>query len=144
MTGGFNFDTNHGGHVLGNSPPLQRVQSNKLAYSQRKQQSGVALNNKQVVPGNTQVEADSKQELEQHSMQVSFSNLAEYRKSRGLDMNQSDFWKRLGITQSGGSRYEAGRNVSKPVQLLLALIDLGIVTEDSLEKARKVIAKASQ
>jgi transcriptional regulator with XRE-family HTH domain len=75
---------------------------------------------------------------------LSFSNLAEYRKSRGLDMNQSDFWKRLGITQSGGSRYEAGRNVPKPVQLLLALIDLGIVTEDSLEKARKVIAKASQ
>ena len=78
------------------------------------------------------------------SAKLSFSNLAEYRKSHGHDMNQSEFWKRLGITQSGGSRYEAGRNVPKPVQLLLALIDLGIVTEDSLEKARKVISKASK
>ncbi len=76
------------------------------------------------------------------SAKLSFSNLAEYRKSRGL--NQSDFWKKFGVTQSGGSRYETARDVPKPVQLLLALTELGIVTDESLEKARKLIDKASQ
>jgi transcriptional regulator with XRE-family HTH domain len=71
---------------------------------------------------------------------LSFSNLADYRKSRG--MNQSSFWKKLGITQSGGSRYESGRNVPNPVKLLLALVESGIVTDESLDKASKVIAKA--
>lgn len=33
--------------------------------------------------------------------------------------NQAEFWSRLGVTQSGGSRYESGRNIPKPVQLLL-------------------------
>ncbi len=59
-------------------------------------------------------------------------------------MSQYNFWKRLGITQSCGSRYEAERAVPRPVQLLLALIDLGIVTDDSLEKARKLIDKANK
>ena len=73
---------------------------------------------------------------------LSFSHLSYYRKSR--DMNQVDFWKRLGVSQSGGCRYETGSNVPKPVQLLLALMDLGIVTDESLEKARKAITKAKQ
>lgn len=38
-----------------------------------------------------------------------------------LGLNQSQFWSRLGVTQSGGSRYESGRNIPKPVQLLLHL-----------------------
>lgn len=71
---------------------------------------------------------------------LSFSNLVDYRKSRGL--NQANFWKKLGITQSGGSRYESGRNVPNPVKLLLALVELGIVTDESLDKASKVIAKS--
>lgn len=33
--------------------------------------------------------------------------------------NQSEFWNRIGVTQSGGSRYESGRAIPKPVQLLL-------------------------
>jgi transcriptional regulator with XRE-family HTH domain len=78
--------------------------------------------------------------MPKHPAKLSFSNLADYRKSQGL--NQSNFWKRLGITQSGGSRYESGRNVPNPVKLLLALAELGIVTDESLDKARKVIAKA--
>ena len=40
-----------------------------------------------------------------------------FRKKIGL--NQADFWSRLGVTQSGGSRYETGRNIPEPVQLLL-------------------------
>ena len=34
-------------------------------------------------------------------------------------MNQQEFWGRIGVTQSGGSRYESGRNMPKPVQELL-------------------------
>ena len=33
-----------------------------------------------------------------------------------------EFWKRVGVTQSGGSRYESGRNIPRPVQLLLTLV----------------------
>lgn len=38
-----------------------------------------------------------------------------------LGLNQSQFWSPLGVTQSGGSRYESGRNIPRPVQLLLHL-----------------------
>lgn len=38
-----------------------------------------------------------------------------------LGLNQSDFWKPLGVTQSGGSRYEGGRNIPQPVQKLIRL-----------------------
>lgn len=42
------------------------------------------------------------------------------RKDRGL--NQHDFWAALGVTQSGGSRYESGRKIPKPVATLLELV----------------------
>lgn len=38
-----------------------------------------------------------------------------------LKLNQSDFWYPLGVTQSGGSRYESGRKIPRPVQNLLAI-----------------------
>jgi len=41
---------------------------------------------------------------------------------RKLGMNQQQFWSRLGVTQSGGSRYESGRNMPRPVQQLLRLV----------------------
>jgi len=36
------------------------------------------------------------------------------------NMNQTEFWSAVGVTQSGGSRYESGRNIPRPVQILLA------------------------
>lgn len=36
-----------------------------------------------------------------------------------LALNQSEFWNRIKVTQSGGSRYESGRNLPQPVRLLL-------------------------
>lgn len=49
--------------------------------------------------------------------------IADYRKlRRQLDINQSEFWNRIGVTQSGGSRYEAGRPVPKPTAILARLI----------------------
>ena len=38
-----------------------------------------------------------------------------------LNLNQSEFWSPLGVTQSGGSRYESGRKIPRPVQKLLAI-----------------------
>lgn len=41
---------------------------------------------------------------------------------RKLGLNQQEFWSRVGVTQSGGSRYESGRNMPKPVRELLRLV----------------------
>lgn len=41
---------------------------------------------------------------------------------RKLGMNQQQFWSTLGVTQSGGSRYESGRNMPRPVRELLRLV----------------------
>ena len=38
-----------------------------------------------------------------------------------LNINQSEFWSRVGIGQSAGSRYESGRNIPRPVQMLLRI-----------------------
>lgn len=49
-------------------------------------------------------------------------NPRDIRKKLGL--NQMDFWSEIGVTQSGGSRYESGRSMSKPVRELLRLVYL--------------------
>ena len=38
---------------------------------------------------------------------------------RKLQLNQSEFWAPFQTTQSGGSRYESGREIPDPVQVLL-------------------------
>ncbi len=43
---------------------------------------------------------------------------------RKLGLNQQQFWSKLGVTQSGGSRYESGRNMPRPVQHLLRLVHI--------------------
>ena len=57
---------------------------------------------------------------------------------RKLGLNQQQFWSRIGVTQSGGSRYESGRNMPRPVQQLLRLvhveqIDIGKIKRDDWE-----------
>ena len=57
---------------------------------------------------------------------------------RKLGMNQQQFWSTLGVTQSGGSRYESGRNMPKPVRELLRLvhveqIDIKTIKRDDWE-----------
>ena len=53
---------------------------------------------------------------------------------RKLGLNQSQFWSRIGVTQSGGSRYESGRNIPRPVQALLRLVHIEQV---DIEKVRR-------
>jgi len=43
---------------------------------------------------------------------------------RQLGLNQQEFWSKIGVTQSGGSRYESGRNMPKPVRELLRLVHI--------------------
>jgi transcriptional regulator with XRE-family HTH domain len=43
---------------------------------------------------------------------------------QGLGLNQAEFWERVEITQSGGSRYENGRAMPRPVRRLLGLVYL--------------------
>lgn len=38
-----------------------------------------------------------------------------------LSLNQSDFWTPFGVTQSGGSRYEGGRNAPEPTRIVVDL-----------------------
>ena len=47
-------------------------------------------------------------------------NVRELRRKTGL--NQLEFWSAVGVTQSGGSRYDSGRNMPKPVRELLRLV----------------------
>ena len=49
-------------------------------------------------------------------------NLRKLRRSLGL--NQQEFWSAVGVTQSGGSRYETGRSMSNPVRELVRLVHL--------------------
>ena len=68
------------------------------------------------------------------------SNLADYRRTLGL--NQQAFWSGIGVTQSGGSRYESGRSLPQPVALLLTLRETGKVTQAYIDAAAAVIKKA--
>jgi predicted transcriptional regulator len=57
-------------------------------------------------------------------------DIAQLRRKTGL--NQSDFWSRVLVTQSGGSRYEGGRRIPKPVQVL---IDIAFGNDRQRERA---------
>ncbi|MFY9326571.1 MAG: transcriptional regulator [Georgfuchsia sp.] len=65
---------------------------------------------------------------------------------RKLGLNQQQFWSRLGVTQSGGSRYESGRNIPRPVQHLLRLvhveqIDISKIRREDFEVTEYLRAK---
>lgn len=52
-----------------------------------------------------------------------FENISNPRQIRQrLGLNQQEFWGKIGVTQSGGSRYESGRRMPKPVRELLRVV----------------------
>ena len=68
---------------------------------------------------------------------------------RKLGLNQQQFWSKLGVTQSGGSRYESGRNMPRPVQHLLRLvhveqIDIAKIRKEDYEVVEYLRAKESE
>lgn len=60
-------------------------------------------------------------------------NPREIRLRRG--MNQQEFWGSIGVTQSGGSRYESGRNMPRPVRELLRLVHVDQIDLSLINKA---------
>jgi transcriptional regulator with XRE-family HTH domain len=50
-----------------------------------------------------------------------------------LGLNQQEFWTKVGVTQSGGSRYESGRSMPRPVRELLRLVH---VEKIDIDKAK--------
>ena len=62
---------------------------------------------------------------------LKLNEIAAYRKELGL--NQQTFWNPLGVTQSGGSRYEGGRNVPPTVARLLLLREQGLMRRAGIE-----------
>lgn len=55
------------------------------------------------------------------SRKSSITNLRAKELRKRLGMNQSEFWGEIGVTQSGGSRYEGRRGVPLTVALLVHL-----------------------
>lgn len=69
-------------------------------------------------------------EIKKHKKAIDKA-LADPRTYRG-EVNQANFWNKFGVTQSGGSRYENGRDMDKPLRTLIALDVMGhgdLVTE---------------
>lgn len=63
---------------------------------------------------------------------------SELRRSAGL--NQAEFWRRFGVTQSGGSRYESGRSMPTPLKVLMqAWIDK-LIDDAAMAKLLKKVA----
>jgi transcriptional regulator with XRE-family HTH domain len=59
-----------------------------------------------------------------------------------LDLNQQEFWSAIGVTQSGGSRYENDRRIPKPVMELLRLrYQLGIKL-DGIDASNAQVVRA--
>jgi transcriptional regulator with XRE-family HTH domain len=54
-------------------------------------------------------------------------------------LNQQTFWAALGVTQSGGSRYENRRRLPRPLQILLWLYVTKRLTLDELLEAKQVL-----
>lgn len=51
--------------------------------------------------------------------------------------SQTKFWKRFGVTQSRGSRFELGMEIPHPVAILVSLYLTGTVSDGDLWRARR-------
>lgn len=49
-----------------------------------------------------------------------------------LGLNQAEFWSKIGVTQSGGSRYESGRSMPRAVNQLYRLVYIEQVELESI------------
>jgi len=63
---------------------------------------------------------------------------------RRLDLNQQEFWNAVGVTQSGGSRYEQDRRIPKPVKKLLVMrykynIDPDAITDENATMIQAIL-----
>ena len=64
-------------------------------------------------------------------------NIRDIRKK--LKINQTDFWSQVGVTQSGGSRYESGRAIPNAVRELVRIVHIeGVPLEQITRKNFKL------
>jgi transcriptional regulator with XRE-family HTH domain len=66
---------------------------------------------------------------------VDILDVRDLRKAR--HESQSKFWKRFGVTQSTGSRFEQGLGIPVSVAILVKLYLEGKVTDGDLQRARR-------
>jgi transcriptional regulator with XRE-family HTH domain len=72
---------------------------------------------------------------------LAFKNgLDAFRHRKAINLNQSEFWRLVGVTQSGGSRYESGRNI--PIQVLI-LLTMVYGTPEQYEKLTNSLVDGS-
>ena len=62
---------------------------------------------------------------------------------RKLGLNQQQFWSKIGVTQSGGSRYESGRNIPRPVRELLLFVHIEQMDIQRFKHVNAVLGQAS-
>lgn len=74
------------------------------------------------------------------TLKLDLNRIADYRHQLGT--NQQTFWQSLGVTQSGGSRYETGRTIPLPVAILLVLRETNKITNEELRAATEIVKKA--
>lgn len=70
---------------------------------------------------------------------IDFSDVRGMR--RATKRNQNSFWSSYGVSQSGGSRYESGREIPASVKILIVLHATGKISDDDLANARKAIGE---
>lgn len=70
------------------------------------------------------------------------SDVRELRKKK--DLNQQEFWSRIGVTQSGGSRYESGRNMPRPVAELVRIAHVEEIDTTQLVAEQAEIVRLMQ
>ena len=59
-----------------------------------------------------------------------------------LKINQTEFWNQVGVTQSGGSRYESGRAIPNAVRELVRIVHIeGVPLEQITRKNFKQASK---
>ena len=59
-----------------------------------------------------------------------------------LGLTQSDFWSPVGVSQSGGSRYESGRKLPSAISALLHLVHIQGVSINELVGEDSRVGKA--
>ena len=57
--------------------------------------------------------------MAKRKLDISAEGIRQIRKT--LNLNQAEFWGPVGVTQSGGSRYESGRDIPNAVKTVLRI-----------------------
>lgn len=80
-------------------------------------------------------------DLNHNQESIDILDIRDLRKARRE--SQSKFWKRFGVTQSTGSRFEQGLGIPVSVAILVKLYLEGKVSEGDLQRARRAARTAS-